>query len=565
MSIINQHADAFRALPAPTLAAEYRARGWWGDRSLADHIAAHARANPTGTAFVTDDGRLTWADYRRSADRIAAALVTAGFDPGDRIGVLLADGATAHAAFVGAERAGLTVVGIGARAGAREIGHLLEQTGAQTLVTADVHRGEPTTALVERLREEGVALAGHVVVPTVERDPDGAILVDGTPVEATADPAVLATRAIGPDDLFLINSTSGTTGLPKCVMHHQNRWMYFHQQAVRNGALSSADVFYSAVPAPFGFGLWTAHFTPTLLGAPTVVTERFDAARALESIERERVTVLGCVSTQFLMMLNEPTLAERDLSSLRVMFTGGEAVPYERAQAFEERTGCVVLQFFGSNETGLLSGTAIDDPPERRLRTAGRIVPEMQVRLFDGDEDVTSRGWGQPGCRGPATCLGYLGDDDANNQLFTQDGWMRMGDICSIDADGWLTVTGRTSDIIIRGGKNISAAHVEDEVATHPAVALASAVAWPDPIFGERVCAYVELHPGASLDLDRLREHLVTRGTSPELLPERVVVLDRLPRSSGGKVAKGELREDGRRRAIGDAAGAPQSREGKEG
>lgn len=549
MSIVNQHADSFRALPAPTLAAEYRARGWWGDRSLADHIAGHARANPAGTAFVTDHGRLTWADYQRSSDRIAAVLVTAGFAPGDRVGVLLADGATVHAAFVGAEKAGLTVVGIGARAGVREIAHLLEQTGAQTLVTADVHRGEPTAALVERLREEGLPLTGHVVVPTVERDPEGAILLNGTPVEATVDPQVLAARAIGPDDLFLVNSTSGTTGLPKCVMHHQNRWMYFHQLAARNGALSPEDVFYGAVPAPFGFGLWTAHFSPALLGVPAVITERFDAARALELIERERVTVLCCVSTQFLMMLNEPTLAERDLSSLRVMFTGGEAVPYERARAFEERTGCTVLQIFGSNETGFLSGTTLDDPLERRLRTAGRIVAEMQVRLFDGDQDVTSRGWGQPACRGPATCLGYLGDGEANRQLFTPDGWMRMGDICSIDAEGWLTVTGRTSDIIIRGGKNISAAQVEGEVDTHPAVALASVVAWPDPVFGERVCAYVELQPGASLDLDELREHLVARGTSRELLPERLVVLDQLPRSSGGKVAKGELREDVRRRA----------------
>jgi acyl-CoA synthetase len=348
-------------------------------------------------------------------------------------------------------------------------------------------------------------------------------------------------------------------------MHHQNRWMYFHQLAVRNGALTAVDVFYSAVPAPFGFGLWTAHFTPTLLGVPTVVTERFDAARALELIERDRVTVLCCVSTQFLMMLNEPTLAERDLSSLRVMFTGGEAVPYERARAFEERTGCVVLQFFGSNETGVLSGTTLVDPPERRLRTAGRIVPEMQVRLFDGDEDVTSRGWGQPACRGPATCLGYLGDRDANSQLFTPDGWMRIGDICSIDAQGWLTVTGRTADIIIRGGKNISAAQVEDQVATHPAVALASVVAWPDPVFGERACACVELRPGASLDLDGLREHLVARGASPELLPERLVVVDPLPRSSGGKVAKGELREDVHRRAAEEMAGAAPSRDGKKG
>ena len=408
----------------------------------------------------------------------------------------------------------------------------------------------------EALRRAGTTVAHHLVLAPVEEaaadgsSADGAVdlTLDGAPLVPAVDPAALDGRALGPDDLFLVNSTSGTTGLPKCVMHHQNRWVYFHRKAVETGALTAEDVFYGAVPAPFGFGLWTAHFTPTLLGATTVMAERFDVATALDHIERERVTVLCCVSTQFVMMLNDPSFGERDLSSLRVMYTGGEAVPYDKARRFEDATGCRILQFFGSNETGLLSGTTIDDPTERRLRTAGRVVPEMQVRLFDGAEDVTDRGWGQPGCKGPATCLGYLGDPEANRQLTTPDGWMLMGDLCSVDGEGYLTVTGRMSDIIIRGGKNISAVQVEDEVATHPAVAMAAAVAAPDPVFGERVWAYVELRPGADLDLDGLQAHLAERGTSKEILPEHLVVLDRLPRSSGGKVAKGELREDARRR-----------------
>jgi acyl-CoA synthetase len=177
----------------------------------------------------------------------------------------------------------------------------------------------------------------------------------------------------------------------------------------------------------------------------------------------------------------------------------------------------------------------------------------MHVRLLAGpgpgdDDDVDITATGGPGiaaCRGPVTCLGYYGDPEANARLYTSDGWMRTGDYCTIDAEGYLTVTGRASDFIIRGGKNVSAAQVEDEVATHPAVALAAAVAMPDPVFGERVCVYVELTAGsAPLDLDALREHLVSRGVGKELWPERVIVLDALPRSSGGKVAKGALRAD---------------------
>jgi acyl-CoA synthetase len=167
----------------------------------------------------------------------------------------------------------------------------------------------------------------------------------------------------------------------------------------------------------------------------------------------------------------------------------------------------------------------------------------MSVRLYDGDQDVTEAGRGQPACRGPATSLGYLGGMD-HDQLFTRDGWMRMGDICEIDADGYLSVTGRTSDFILRGGKNISAAQVEDAATTHPAIAVAAAVAMPDPVFGEKVCLYAELVDSATIDLPGLVEHLLTAGVSKELLPERLIVVDQLPRSSGGKIAKGPLRAD---------------------
>jgi len=186
-------------------------------------------------------------------------------------------------------------------------------------------------------------------------------------------------------------------------------------------------------------------------------------------------------------------------------------------------------------------------------------VPEMRVRLYEDGRDVTASGRGQPAGRGPATCLGYLDDPAGNAELHSPDGWMLMGDICTLDDEGYLTVVGRRSDIIIRGGKNISAARVEDEVASHPAVRLAAAVARPDEVFGERVYVYVELHdvvasgsatpsPSPPLTLEELLAHLAARGTSKELLPEHLVVLDQLPRSSGGKVAKGELREDARRR-----------------
>jgi len=169
----------------------------------------------------------------------------------------------------------------------------------------------------------------------------------------------------------------------------------------------------------------------------------------------------------------------------------------------------------------------------------------MQVRLYDeSGHDVTSSGRGQAACRGALLSRGYYDDDSANAQLYTDDGWMLTGDIVEVDGEGILRVTGRSADFIIRGGKNISAAVVEAAVATHPAVTLAAAVAMPDPVFGERVCVYTELREGSTLELDELLAHLRERGNSVESLPEQLIVLPELPRSSGGKVAKQVLRDD---------------------
>ena len=505
-------------------------------KPLAETIDAHAARIPDALAFAAGDDALTWRGYAQRSDALAAALVRAGLARGERVAVLLPDGPGVHVAFVATEKAGLVSVGIGPRAGEAEIRHLIARSGAVALVSRARHRDLDTRALVQRLRAEGAPLRHHLV-----DERNFALLTAPSDSERCA----LAERRLSVGDLFLLNSTSGTTGLPKCVQHDQARWHHFHRLAVDAADLTERDVFLSALPAPFGFGIWTAHVTPALLGAPCVLLPQFDAAELIAAIARHRVSVMAAVSTQFILMLDALDRAPgADLSSLRVLFTGGEAVPYPRAAAFEERTGARVLQFYGSNETGALSRTTLRDSRDVRLRTAGHVILEMQVRLFDGERrDVTAIGRGQPGCRGPLASAGYWDDEAANAQLFTDDGWMLTGDIAEIDAGGVLRVVGRTADIIIRGGKNISAPVVEEAVMSHPAVALAAAVPVPDPVFGERVCAVVELHPGAALALDALVAHLRARGVSVESWPERLVVLDELPRSSGGKIAKGALRE----------------------
>lgn len=534
---------------------------------LADRIDRLAREKPGAVAFIGDDEVLDWSGYASRSDRLAGHLIARGLQPGDRVAVLLPDGPGVHAAFVGCEKAGLVVLGIGPRAGRAEILHLLGKAGARALLARPVHADMDMSRLVEEARSGGLPLEGLIPIEG-ELGPDEPALRSAEPGgrgggdrgdRARGDAGRGDTaRRLGVEDLFLLNSTSGTTGLPKCVTHHQARWMHFHELAVEAADMTADDVFLSALPAPFGFGLWTAHFTPTLLGAPTVLMRSFDAAEMIRRIERHRVSVLAAVSTQFIMMLGSEEIEKHDLSSLRALFTGGEAVPYERAAEFEERTGATVLQFYGSNETGALCRTSLRDSREKRLRTAGRLIPEMQVRLYDdAGRDVTASGEGQPACRGALTSRGYYGDEEANRKLFTADGWMLTGDIARIDDEGYLSVVGRTADFIIRGGKNLSGPAIEDAVSGHADVTLAAAVAMPDPVYGERVCVYVELRAGAApLSVESLAADLSARGISKEWFPERVVVVESLPRSSGGKIAKGELRADIRRRLETEASGA---------
>jgi acyl-CoA synthetase len=532
-------------------AAEYRRLGWWDTQTLADHVAGHAASRGQQPAFIAPDGRLTWDGYDTCSDRLAFALLALGVSRGDRVAIQLPDSASVHVALLACEKAGVVAVGIGARAGDRELRHLAGKTKAIALISHTEHRGRA-------MGEVAASLPGirhHVAVPRFERDPAAPLLVDGAEAEDAAAGRfgghrgrTLADVRFGPDEFWMVNSTSGTTGMPKCVMHAQNRWRYFHQIAAEVGELNAHDVIMSVVPAPFGFGQWSSHFTPTYLGAPTVVAEHFSPALTLELLERERVTVLCAVSTQFRMLLADPDIGRRDLSSLRLMFTGGEAIPYEPARQFEQVTGAVILNFYGSNESGFATATSVRDPQHKRLSTSGRPQPGTELRLYENGQDVTSSRRGQPASRGPAVCLGYLDDPGANAELFTADGFVLHADVAEVDADGYLSVVGRKSDLIIRGGKNISAREVEDEVSAHPRVALAAAVPVPDPVFGERVCVYVELRGDGNeappLTLEELTGFLLARGVSKEILPERLIVLDELPRSSGDKVAKAELRRE---------------------
>ena len=229
-------------------AARYRAAGWWSDSTLSDAVRRNAERSPARAAYVDQPGvSLTWREFDSAASALAEQLAGAGVARGDRIAVWHHDSAAIHALFVAVERCGAIVVGIGARAGTREVAAILRSSRPKILIS-DQQRSDAAAGVAD---DVGLSLL-------VLGEDGGALRLD-TDVE----PRALSVESqLGPDDVFLINSTSGTTGLPKCVVHTQNRWHYFHQKAVANGVLTSDDIFLPVIPTPFGFGLWTSHTTP---------------------------------------------------------------------------------------------------------------------------------------------------------------------------------------------------------------------------------------------------------------------------------------------------------------
>jgi acyl-CoA synthetase (AMP-forming)/AMP-acid ligase II len=518
-----------------TRAETYLRGGSWRTDTVWQAFAATAARQPDRTALVEGDTRLAFRDVAARAEIVAGGLATLGVSPGDAVAVQLPNWWETVVVLLATTRLGAVAVPIPPIHRAREVGFILRQTAARTLCIPGRYRDCDHRELIASLRPELPALGDVIVV----RDVATVGLQPFASLAGTAPPPAGA-----PGDVALVMYTSGTTADPKGVLHSHQTLLAEARSLVPVHGVGAGDTVLMPSPLTHVSGLVHALLVPAAVGSSAVLMPRWDPGEALRLIATERVTYMVGAPTFLRDLARNAALPASDVSSFRLYSCGGADVDPTLVSEAARRLGCVAKRVYGSTEFPTITTSGPDDPPARRVDSDGRPIGAAELRLVDDDDGEVSAGReGEILARGPECFLGYL-DPALNAEVFTADGWFRTGDLGTLDADGYLRITGRKKDIIIRKGENISAREVEDLLAAHPAVADAAVIGLPEAAAGEIACAVLRLRPGAAiLSLDDVTSHLLACGLSKRKLPERLVVTDDLPRTASGKVLKRALRE----------------------
>ncbi|MET9214099.1 MULTISPECIES: AMP-binding protein [unclassified Nocardia] len=505
-----------RTIP-PDLARRYRENGWWTSETLGDLLTEGLHAAPD-TTFRVHSATRPWsgtvAEVEHLARRLAAGLHRRGVGPGGVVAFQLPNWMEAAAVFWASAFLGATVVPVVHFYGRRELTHILESVRPDVFVTAD--RFGSLEFAPEAYR--AVAVTG-----VVGRDFEE--LLDDEPL-----PGVLP---VAPESPALIAFTSGTTRAPKGVVHSHHTLGHETRQLA---GIYPADRGDQITAAPVGhfIGMVNAFLIPVLDRAPINLVDVWDPARILALMTDEQLAVGGGVPYYVTSLLDHPDWTDAHLPYLRYAGLGGAAVPAALTRRLDD-TGITVYRSYGSTEHPSITGSRSTAPTGKRLFTDGNALPGVEIRLAEDGEILS---------RGPDLRLGYT-EPDLTAAAFDADGWYHTGDIGVLDDDGYLTITDRKSDMIIRGGENISALEVEEVLLTLPGVAEAAAVAVADPRLGERTAAVLRLLPGqAGPSLDQLRAHFAAAGMAKQKWPEEVHVVADFPRTASGKVQKFVVRRD---------------------
>lgn len=522
---------------APELAARYLADGHWTNETLASVLDETLRANGGLSLQVWSDarpfrGRVS--EVYELARRVATGLGRFGIGAGDVVAFQIPSWVEAAATFWGVVLSGATILPIVHFYGPREVGFILRQSGARAFVTADRFRGLDYLASLDAVRSGAPELE---LVVTIGAAPAGTIGFDALSEQAPRE----GHANIDPDSPAVIAYTSGTTSDPKGVVHTHRSILAETRQLAAIQARGDRPTLAGA-PVGHFIGMMTGLLLPLLRKLPIHLIDVWDPGAVLAAVLEGDLTA-GSGSTFFLTsLLDHPDFTRAHLERIRYVGLGGAPVPAAVADRAES-LGISIIRSYGCSELPSITGSSYDDPAEKRKYTDGAPLPGVEMRLVDSEgHDVEP---GEPGeilARGPELFAGYT-DPALTVTAFVDGDWLATGDIGVVDQHGWLTITDRIKDIIIRGGENISAAEIEELLARMPGVAEIAVVAAPDARMGEHACAFIRAVPGVNPPtLAAVRGHLERAGLTKQKWPEEVRGVEEFPRTPSGKIKKFELR-----------------------
>jgi len=537
-----------RSSDLDALRARWYELGFYGSRTLSEEMLRGAADHPDTEMVFHGDERPAHArldDLLDQSLRLATGLRRLGFEPGDVIAIQVPNWLEGAVTYPAAMHLGLTIVPIIHIYGPAEVGFILRQSGAKGLVVPERWR---SIDFVERVRAIADTPAlEHVIVVTDGPAPIGTRWADLLAAER-AEP-----YHGDPDDVALLVYTSGTTAEPKGVQHTHNTLLAEIRSLEQFLYAGERSVNLGAFPAGHIAGVLSL-LRMFVFGTTTILLDQWNPADAARLVEQHHVTATAGAPIFLRTLLDQAAALGTDLSSLRNYMVGGASVPPSLVAEADER-GIVVYRGYGSSEHPVISTGTPADPVDKRAGTDGRLTPGNEIRLVDDDgNDVAPGADGEIAVRGPEQFIGYR-NAELDAAAFLPGGWFLTGDIGRVDDEGYLTITDRKKDIIIRGGENIASKEVEDLLARMPQVVEAAVVGMPDDHYGERVCAFLLVRDGAAVTLADVQRHFAEAGVARQKTPERLVITAELPRSMSGKVKKFELR-DGLRDADQSATGS---------
>lgn len=522
------------------------AAGFWHDRTLLDDFDARIRDRPHDPAIVAHAvasgtrTRLTYAGLGERVDRIAVGLAGLGVEHGDVVSYQLPNWWEFVALHLACLRIGAVTNPIMPIMRQRELEYMLNHARSKVMVTPATFRDFDYAAMIAGMRS---------VLPHLKH----ALVVGGSgdtaferlyaePVACGARDDLFAARRPAPDDVIQVLYTSGTTGAPKGVMHTSNTLISNIVPYRECLHLSQSDTVFMASPLAHQTGFIYGVMMPIHLGAPAVLQDVWSSAVAADLFAQEQPT-FTMASTPFLADLTDA--AERRpeaFRALRVFVSAGAPIPRVLVRRATEHLGANIVSGWGMTENGAVTITRPGDAPEKVFETDGAALPGMEIRTVDVNGRALAAGEeGYLQVRGCSNFAGYLNRPDL--VTFDSEGWFDTGDLARIDAEGYVRITGRSKDIIIRGGENIPVVEIEGLLYRHPAVQDVAIVAMPDPRLGERACAFVTARAGASLSLADVVAYLAGQQVSKTYLPEHLEVVAEMPRTPSGKIQKFRLRE----------------------